>query len=323
MEFKEKVTVKEIYEYFNFEHIVGNEESLKRWVVIPDVNRPGLELSGFMDTTEPRRVVLIGNKEEAYINTLDEATQRNRFEMIMDGYTPMLILTNDRECPAVLKQVAEERNFPVFKTKMPTYRVMTDVIAYLDSKLAPEDIIHGELLSVYGKGVLILGESGMGKSEIALELIKRGHVLVADDRVDVARINNRIVGHAPELLKGMLEIRGVGIIDVTKMFGGATVLDTCDVQLVIQLEKFDTNKDYYRIGDNSNSTYPILDLNLPLLTLPVREGRSMGILIEAAVTNYRLKEQGFNSASEFERRAIELINKQREELEKESQEVVS
>ena len=314
MEFNEKVTVNEILEHFKFERITGNEESLKRWVVVPDVNRPGLELAGFLDTTEPRRVVLIGDKEEAFIKTLDEETQRKRFELLMDGYTPALILANGRECPEILKKVAEERNFPVFRTDSPTYRVMADLIAFLDAKLAPEDIIHGELLSVYGKGVLILGDSGMGKSEIALELIRRGHVLIADDRVDVSRINNRIVGHAPELLKGMLEIRGVGIIDVTKMFGGATVLDSCDIQQVIQLEKFDYNKEYCRVGDDEDSYYSVLGLDIPMTTLPIKEGRSMGVLIEAIVTNQRLKEQGFHSAQEFNRRTIELINKNKELL---------
>lgn len=310
LEFEGRVTIKEILDHFGYEHLVGNADSLKRWVVVPDVNRPGLELTGFFEHTEPRRILIIGAKEESYLATLDEKTQRIRFENILDGFTPGLILTMNRECPKVLKEVAEKRNFPVMRSPQPTFRVMTDLITFLDSKLAPQDTIHGVLLSVYGKGVLIVGESGMGKSEIALELIRRGHVLVADDRVDVARIHNRITGHAPELLEGMLEIRGLGVIDVAKMFGGASLLEDSEIHLVIHLEKYVKGKAYNRIGTQEELFYPILDLNIPMVTLPVREGRSMGVLIEAVVTNFRLKEQGINSSKEFEQRVYDYIERQ-------------
>ena len=150
----------------------------------------------------------------------------------------------------------------------------------------------------------------MGKSEIALELIRRGHVLVADDRVDVARIHNKITGHAPELLEGMLEIRGVGVIDVAKMFGGASLLEDTEVHLVIHLEKYIEDKVYNRVGTSEEQFYPILGLNIPLVTLPVSEGRSMGVLIEAVVTNFRLKERGFNSSKEFEQRVYDYIERQ-------------
>jgi len=166
------------------------------------------------------------------------------------------------------------------------------------------------LMNVYGKGVLIVGESGMGKSEIALELIRRGHLLVADDRVDVARVHNHIIGKAPELLGGMLEIRGIGIIDVAKMFGGSSLLEKTDIHLVIHLEKFIKGKEYKRVGNEEELFYPILDLNIPEVVLPVKEGRNMGVLIEAVVTNFRLKEKGFNSSKEFEQKVYEHIEKQ-------------
>ncbi len=309
MEFERSVTIQEIVDHFGYEHLVGNEDSLKRWVVVPDVNRPGLELTGFYEHTEPRRILIIGAKEESYLATLDEETQRKRFENIMDGFTPALILTMSRECPKVLKEVAEKRNFPILRSPQPTFRVMTDLITFLDSKLAPQDTLHGVLLNVYGKGVLIVGESGMGKSEIALELIRRGHLLVADDRVDVARIHNKITGKAPELLDGMLEIRGIGIIDVEKMFGGASLLEETEIHLVIHLEKFVHGKEYKRVGNEEEQVYPILDLNIPMIVLPVKEGRSMGVLIEAVVTNFRLKERGFNSAKEFEKKVLDHIEK--------------
>ena len=309
MEFEGRVTIKEILDHFDYEHLVGNEESLKRWVVVPDVNRPGLELTGFFEHTEPRRILIIGAKEESYLATLDEETQRERFENIMDGFTPALILTMNRECPKILKEVAEKRNFPVLRSPQPTFRVMTDLITYLDSKLAPQDTLHGVLLNVYGKGVLIVGESGMGKSEIALELIRRGHLLVSDDRVDVARIHNKIAGRAPELLESMLEIRGLGVIDVEKMFGASALLEETDVHLVIQLEKYMKGKEYNRVGNVEELYYPILDLNIPMVVLPVMEGRSMGVLIEAVVTNFRLKERGVNSSKDFEQKVFEHIER--------------
>ena len=310
LEFEGRVTIQEILYHFDYEHLVGNADSLKRWVVVPDVNRPGLELTGFFEHTEPRRVLIIGAKEESYLATLDEKTQRERFENILDGFTPALILTKGRECPKVLKEVAEKRNFPVLRSPQPTSRVMTDLITFLDSKLAPQDTVHGVLLNVYGKGVLIIGESGMGKSEIALELIRRGHVLVADDRIDVARIHNKITGCAPELLEGMLEIRGIGVIDVAKMFGGASLLEDTEIHLVIHLEKYMKGKEYNRVGNQEELFYPILDLNIPMVILPVREGRNMGVLIEAVVTNFRLKERGFNSSKVFEQRVYDYIEKQ-------------
>lgn len=309
MEFERSVTIQEIVNHFGYEHLIGDQDSLKRWVVVPDVNRPGLELTGFYEHTEPRRILIIGAKEESYLATLDEKTQKQRFENILDGFTPALILTMNRECPKVLEEVAKKRNFPILRSPQPTFRVMTDLITYLDSKLAPQDTLHGVLLNVYGKGVLIVGESGMGKSEIALELIRRGHVLVADDRVDVARIHNKITGKAPELLDGMLEIRGIGVIDVAKMFGGASLLEESDVHLVIHLEKFVPGKEYNRVGNEEELYYPILDLNIPMVVLPVKEGRSMGVLIEAVVTNFRLKERGVNSPKEFEQRVLEHIKK--------------
>jgi HPr kinase/phosphorylase len=189
---------------------------------------------------------------------------------------------------------------------------MTDLITFLDSKLAPQDTLHGVLLNVYGKGVLIVGESGMGKSEIALELIRRGHLLVSDDRVDVARIHNKITGRAPELLESMLEIRGLGVIDVEKMFGGSALLEETDVQLVIRLEKYVKDKEYNRVGNVEELHYPILDLNIPMVVLPVMEGRSMGVLIEAVVSNFRLRERGINSSKDFEQKVLAHIERKNE-----------
>ncbi|MEG0177754.1 HPr(Ser) kinase/phosphatase [Anaerorhabdus sp.] len=305
-----KVMIRELVDYFKFEQITGNEESLNRWVIVPDLNRPGLELAGFFKLTEPRRIVIIGDKEIAYIETLDEATQYERFKIITDAYTPMIVFSRNREVPPVLKRVAEENNFPIFKSSLPSYRLMVDLVGFLDERLAPSDSLHGVLISVFGKGVLITGESGMGKSEIALELIRRGHVLVADDRVDVAKVHNNLLGRSPELLQGMLEIRGIGIIDVAKMFGASSLLARNNIDVIIRLEKYDDKQDYARVGIEEDQFTNVLDIEVPTIVLPVKEGRTMAVLVESAVTNFQLKEAGFNSAKEFEQRVLNYIQKQ-------------
>lgn len=314
-----KVTIREIEQYFQFEQLTGNDESLERWVIVPDVNRPGLELAGYYKYTEPRRIVIIGEKESAYINTLDEEVQKERFDKITDGYTPCIIIAHDQKCPEILQEIAEERNFPIFMAKQPTYRVMADLVTFLDEKMAPMDSIHGVLVSVYGKGVLIMGESGMGKSEIALELIRKGHVLVADDRVDIRRVHNTLIGRAPDLLAGFLEIRGIGIIDVAKMFGGSSWMLDDEVEMVIMLEDYDPKKEYARLGNEEQKYMRILGLEVPMMVLPVKEGRSMAILVEAAVTNHQLKERGYDSAKEFEKRVYDFIERQNKVNEKEGE----
>lgn len=296
---QKKVTVREIVDFFKFERLTGNEQSLDRWTVVPDVNRPGFELCGYYKMAEPRRIVLIGNKETEFIHTMSEADQRARFPLITDGLTPALIISKNNELPPILKEVAESTNFPVLRTNMETYRLMADIITYLDEKLAPEDTMSGTLMSIRGVGVLLTGESGMGKSETALELIRQGNVLISDDRVDVMHIHNHILGHAPNIIKGLLEIRGIGIIDVEKMFGAMAMTDSTNVDLVIKLVPYESEADYNRLGDETLRYTRILDVLVPTIILPVSAGRNTAALIESAVSNYRLSEAGFNSADEI------------------------
>ncbi|MBQ9327780.1 MAG: HPr(Ser) kinase/phosphatase [Solobacterium sp.] len=310
-----KVMIQEIVDFFSLEQLTGNEESLNRWVVIPDVNRPGFELSGYFKPTEPRRVVIIGNKEIEYIGHLSESEQRERFPLITDGVTPMMIITKNNEIPPVLKDVAIERNFPIFRTKSDTYRMMVDLITFLDERLAPEETLSGDLMVIYGKGVLITGESGMGKSEVAMELVRDGQVLVADDRVDVQKIHNSLYGHAPDLLRGMLEIRGIGIIDVERIFGANNLVSSHSIELVINLVRYDASEEYERIGDEMTSYTKIMGVSIPAMSLPVSPGRSMCALIETAVSNFILKQEGYNSTEEFkERLHAELMKKSRENM---------
>ena len=303
-EFKydKKVTVREIVQFFKFEQLTGNDSALDRWTVVPDINRPGFELCGFYKMTEPRRIVLIGNKESEFIRTMSEADQRARFPMLMDGLTPAIIITKSNDLPPVLGELAQANNFPILRTSLETWRTVTDVITFLDEKLAPEDTISGVLMQVYGKGVLLTGESGMGKSETALELIKNGQVLISDDRVDVMHIHNHVYGHSPEITRGLMEIRGIGIIDVEKMFGASALMDTARIDLVIKLEPYESQPGFNRIGDEAERFTNILNVLIPTVTLPISAGRNVAVLVESAVTNFRLQEAGYNSADDLKRR---------------------
>ena len=303
------VSVKALVEAFDFEQITGDEESLNRQIVMADTNRPGLELAGFFENSQVKRLVVLGDKEIAYISTMSVQKQRKAFDFITNEITPAIIITKGHKCPDVLNRCAKRKNFPVLSSESATTRLIVDLVAFLDEKLASSQCLHGGLLSIYGKGVLIRGESGMGKSEIALELIKRGHLLVADDRVDCYRIHNKIVGKAPELLSGMLEIRGIGIINVARMFGVSSVLPKTQVDFQINLEMWKPDQDYDRVGIEEKKHENILGVDIPKIVVPVREGRSMAVIIESAVTNYMLSEMGMDSAKEFEQRVLDYIEK--------------
>lgn len=303
-----KITVKDLAEYFNFEQVVGDEQALEREITIADTNRPGLELAGFFDYSQKKRIIVFGDKEIEYIKVMSEDQQRKSFDFLTSLETPMLIISKRHECPDILQRIARLKNFPVLRSIQPTSRLITNIVSYLDERLAPMDCFHGVLLSMNGKGVMIRGESGIGKSEVALELVRRGHQLVADDRVDCYQVHNSIVGRPPKLLEGMLEIRGVGIIDVARMYGANTTLPRANVDVVVELTPWDSNANYDRVGIENTKYEIILDVEVPKIILPVREGRSMGIVIESAVANIVLKEQGFDSAKEFEKRVLEFID---------------
>ena len=308
-----KVTVKEFADYFQFEQLTGDEQSLRRSIELTDTNRPGLELAGFFDYSQAKRLVILGDKEIAYIATMSEQAQKRSFDFLTGEETPAIVITRGHECPQILRECALEKNFPVFCCEEKTNHTIVNIITWLDERLAKSVSVHGELLIIYGTGVMICGESGMGKSEIALELIKRGHQLVADDRVDCYRIHNHLVGRSPQLLEGMLELRGVGVINIARMYGVGAVAHKANVDIQITLEEFDPRANYDRVGIEEKKMVSILDVDVPKITIPVREGRSMGVIIESAVTNYMLAKDGLDSAKEFEQRVLEFIEKNKEE----------
>ena len=303
------VTVRELKEKLRYEQVCGDEKALEREIIVPDTNRPGLELTGYYLHSQRERCVILGNKEMGYIRGMSHEAQISSFEFLTQDVTPCIIITRDLECPKRLFEIATRKNFPILRTKDKTYRSIIDVVSFLDEKLAPTLTMHGVLTQIYGKGVLITGESGMGKSEIVLELIKKGHLLVADDRVDCYLIHKEVIGQAPEILREMLELRGIGIINVSKMFGVSSVLDKTKIDLNIHLEPWSPDKEYDRVGIEEKKYKDILGVSIPKLILPVKEGRSMAVVIESAVTNYLLSSMGQDSAKEFEQRVLDFIEK--------------
>ena len=303
-----KVTIADLAAAIELSQLTGNEESLSRWIITPDVNRAGLELAGYSFEAEMKRVVILGNKELSYVATLDEATQRQRFERITDGFTPCIIVSSNRHCPDILKEIAGHKNFPIFSSLKKSSNLMVDVVGFLEARLAPTQQVHGCLVNVYGRGILIIGDSGIGKSEVTLELLRKGHILVADDAVVVSRIQNRLLGRAPEILYGMLEIRGIGIIDCVKMFGAASIVPDIYIDFVIHLIPWNDEEVKDRAYLDAEDHHQILDLDIPKIKLPVKEGRSMSTIIESAVLNFNLKDSGYDCNKEFDKKVMDFIS---------------
>jgi HPr kinase/phosphorylase len=304
------IKVKELLKPSLFNQITGDEESIDRDIYVAEINRPGFELAGFFKHSDFRRIILIGEKEIAFINEMSRESQLACFAKLINDETPCIIIAKGYPCPDILKNIATKRNFPVFLTNQPTGRVSIDLTSALDEALAAETLMHGVFLSIYGKGVIIRGDSGIGKSEIALELIGRGHLLIADDAIELYHIGNHIVGTAPAVLRNLLEIRGVGVIDVSKMFGVSSIVQRDNVDLIIQLERWLPSREYTRIGVEEDDAFEdILSVSIPKVVVPVTGGRSMSVIIEAAVMNMQLKEQGFDSSKEFVNRILENIKR--------------
>lgn len=307
-ELDKRVYVKDIKKTFGLEQLTGDENSLNRWVIAPDVNRPGLELSGYLESNDLKRVVVIGTKEYEYMIKLDEYTQKQRFEIITDSYTPCVILSEGCGKLKVLEELCNYKNFPLFRYDGKTYQLIVDLVSYLSEELAPTDNLYGVMMNIYGTGVMITGKSGIGKSEVALDLISRGHMLVADDRVDVSRVHNDIICRAPSLLRKMLEIRGLGVVDVTKLFGANTYLNRCELDFVIELVKLDETMGKDRLNPVTQ-TLDVLGLEVPMLIVPITEGKSLSVIIESAVITHILKKQGVDTNEEFKERFRQEILK--------------
>ncbi len=303
---KRGITVYDLQKFFKFKQVAGNNESLGRPIFVQQVNRPGLELGGFYDYSELKRLVLIGNKETAFIAKLDKETRKERFKFLINPETPAIVISGGNPCPPELLELAKQANFPIFLTSNSTSDINVALTLYLNELLAPNISVHATLLEVYGVGVLLTGESGIGKSEIALELIRKGHRLIADDRVEITKINNELVGSCPELTQGIMEVRGIGIIDVTRVFGINAFKEKETINVHIDLVKFSSKHDFERLG-NSEQFKELLGIQVPYNKIPVSDGRNMADIIEVAINNFLLKQKGFDATKEFNDKLNKLL----------------
>ena len=268
-------------------------------IMISDVNRPALQLSGYFKHFEQSRVQIIGTVEYTYLQQLDEKKREKIYREFMGYDIPCVIFCRDLQPDESFLKIAEEKNIPVLGTKRSTSEFMAELIYCLNEQLAPCITIHGVLVDVYGEGLLIMGESGIGKSEAALELIKRGHRLVSDDVVEIRKVSDAtLVGSAPDITKHFIELRGIGIIDVKSLYGVESVKDTQNIDMVIKLEDWDKDKEYDRLGLEDRYT-EFLGNQVVCHNIPIRPGRNLAIIVESAAVNYRQKKMGYNAAQEL------------------------
>ncbi|HHL0479376.1 TPA: HPr(Ser) kinase/phosphatase [Streptococcus agalactiae] len=302
------VTVQMLVDRLKLNVIYGDEHLLSKRITTADISRPGLEMTGYFDYYAPERLQLVGMKEWSYLMAM---TGHNRYQVLREIFqkeTPAIVVARDLEIPEEMYEAAKDTGIAILQSKAPTSRLSGEVSWYLDSCLAERTSVHGVLMDIYGMGVLIQGDSGIGKSETGLELVKRGHRLVADDRVDVyAKDEETLWGEPAEILRHLLEIRGVGIIDIMSLYGASAVKDSSQVQLAIYLENFETGKVFDRLG-NGNEEIELSGVKVPRIRIPVKTGRNVSVVIEAAAMNHRAKQMGFDATQTFEDRLTHLIS---------------
>ena len=273
-----------------------------------DLNRPGLQITGFFDYFDPSRIQVFGMVENTYLAGLSSEVRYNSLKRLFEKQISAVILTRNSNASAEMLKLAEEFETPVLGTSQPTSSFTSSLNAYLNVELAPRITRHGVLVEVYGQGVLILGESGVGKSETAVELIKRGHRLVADDAVEIKKVSSKsLIGVSPDIIRHFIEIRGIGIVDVKNIFGMGAVKESEKIDMIIHLEAWEKGKQYDRLGLVDEYTN-ILGLDIPSLTIPVKPGRNLAVIFEVAAMNNRQKRMGYNAAEELNRRITDQIS---------------
>lgn len=293
------VSLKRIIEEFKLESIYLPGDPDELLISETDINRPGLQLMGFYEYFNHERIQIVGKMEFAYLSSIDEATRRERLDKLFSMKIPALIITRELPCFPEMIELAEVHKMPLLRCKESTSSFMASLIAFLNLNLAPRITRHGVLIEVYGEGMLILGESGVGKSETAIELVKRGHRLVADDAVEIRKVSNiSLVGTSPDNIRHFLELRGIGIINARRLFGMGAVKVTEKIDMIVELEPWDSEKIYDRMGVD-NELVSILGVSVPSLTIPVKPGRNLAVILEVAAMNNRQKKMGYNAAQEL------------------------
>lgn len=303
------VALKTLIDNYNLENLTPDISIEDKYVTIPVTNRPAFPLTGFFVHFEGKRVQLIGNAETDYISHMTDEEKIAVFDMMMGYGMPCFVFTSDNEPDPIMLEMAVKHEVTLLKTTRSTTTFSAELVRWLKVKLAPCMTVHGVLLDVYGEGVLIMGESGIGKSEAALELIKRGHRLVSDDVVELRKVSDvTLIGSAPDITKHFIELRGIGIIDVKALYGVECVKDTQQIDMVIQLEEWDETKAYDRLGMEDNYV-EFLGNKVVCHELPIRPGRNLAIICETAAVNHRQKKMGYNAAKELYNRVQSNINK--------------
>ena len=307
MKSKYSIPLSDVIKEFQLEEIYMPSSPEEIMVSSPEVTRPGLALSGFMEVFEPFRIQIIGKAEHKYLEGLGESERKARIDAFFARKPVAVVVTTNLTVYDEMMAAARKEGTPLLRTNERTSTFMASIIASLNTSLAPRITRHGVLVEVYGEGMLILGDSGIGKSETAIELVKRGHRLIADDAVEIKRVSAKtLVGTAPDLIRYYIELRGIGIVDVRRLFGMGAVKATERIDLVIKLENWDPEKLYDRFGLDEE-VENILGIGVPAITIPVHHGRNLAVVLEIAAMNNRQKKMGYNTAEEFNQRLIQQI----------------
>ena len=307
------VSIKQLIDKLELQNLTPEVDIAGIKVTQPDINRPALQLAGYFEHYDETRPQIIGFVEYSYMEHMTEEDKREVYPKVLSEKTPCIVFCRDLRPDEIFLETAVKNKVPVLLTQKSTSAFMAEIIRWLNVKLAPCISVHGVLVDVYGEGVLITGESGIGKSEAALELIKRGHRLVSDDVVEIRKVSDdTLVGTAPDITKHFIELRGIGIIDVKALFGVSSVMDTTNISLVIRLEDWDKEKKYDRLGMEENYT-EYLGNKVVCHNIPIRPGRSLAIICECAAVNHRQKKMGYNAAQELYQRVQNSLTRKRDE----------
>jgi HPr kinase/phosphorylase len=293
------VSLKTLVEEYNLEIVFAATDYEKNRLTVEDVSRPGLQIAGYMDHFEPMRLQIIGNVESSYLQKLSESERAVTFDRLFSYKFPALLIARNIPVDPVCMAMAQKHNVTLLRTAEATSTIISGIITYLRGALAPRITRHGVLVEVYGEGLLLVGDSGIGKSEAAVELLKRGHRLIADDAVEIRQISaNALVGTAPALIRNYIELRGIGIINVAKLFGMGAVKAENEINLVVNIVPWTAHENYDRLG-LEDQYMEILGVKVPMNTIPITPGRNLAVILEVAAMNNRQRKMGYNSALEF------------------------
>ena len=303
------VKLEKLIEKMSLKNLTPDLDLTQSEIQVPDINRPALQLTGYFDHFDSDRVQIIGYVEYTYLETLSDEKKKEMYTQLLSYGILCIVYCRNLEPDETFLQMANEMKVPIFQSSKQTSAFTAEVIRWLNVELAPCISIHGVLVDVYGVGVLIMGESGIGKSEAALELINRGHRLVTDDVVEIRKVSDdTLVGKAPDITRHFIELRGIGIVDVKSLFGVQSVRETQTIDLVINMEEWDKNREYDRLGLKEEST-EFLGNKVVCHSIPIRPGRNLAIIVESAAVNHRQKQMGYNAAEELYRRVQESLAK--------------